>query len=290
VVGSEGTLGVLTEVTVRVRPLPTVRRYEGFVFDGWSRGAAVVRELAQHRVLADVTRLSDPNETEMAFALSGGWKTALVQRYLRLRGMVTPCLLILGWEGASKAEVAARRKATLRVLRDLKPVSLGTAVGEKWRHGRFAGPRQRDALMDLGVCVETLETATYWSTVDTLRSVVRAALQESLAEQGVLPLVACHISHAYETGASLYFTAIVPRDLADPIGQWQQAKAAACAAISSNGPLGTISHHHAVGVDHAPYLPAEIGTLGVDVLAAVKRELDPDGVLNPGKLVPRQTD
>jgi alkyldihydroxyacetonephosphate synthase len=248
----------------------------------------VVRELSQRRVLADVTRLSDPQETEMAFALSGGWKTALVQRYLRLRGMVTPCLLILGWEGASKAEVAARRKATLRVLRRLKPVSLGTPVGEKWRHGRFGGPRQRDALMDLGVCVETLETATYWSTVDTLRSVVRAALQESLAEQGVVPLVACHISHAYETGASLYFTTIVPRDLADPIGQWQRAKAAACAAISSNGPLGTISHHHAVGVDHAPYLPAEIGTLGVDVLAAVKRELDPEGVLNPGKLVPPQ--
>jgi len=290
VVGSEGALGVITEVTVRVRPLPTVRRYEGFVFDGWSRGAAVVRELAQHRVLADVTRLSDPHETEMAFALSGGWKTALVQRYLRVRGMVTPCLLILGWEGASKAEVDARRAATLRVLRDLKPVSLGTAVGEKWRHGRFGGPRQRDALMDLGVCVETLETATYWSTVDTLRSVVRTALQESLAAKGVVPLVACHISHAYETGASLYFTTIAPRDMDDPIGQWQRAKAAACTAISSNGPLGTISHHHAVGVDHAPYLPAEIGALGVDVLAAIKRELDPEGVLNPGKLVERQTD
>ncbi|HEV7650383.1 MAG TPA: FAD-binding oxidoreductase [Actinophytocola sp.] len=288
VLGSEGTLGVLTEVTVRVRPLPTVRRYEGFVFDGWSRGADVVRELAQHRVLADVTRLSDPQETEMAFAMSGGWKTALVQRYLRLRGMVNPCLLVLGWEGASKAEVAARRKATLRVLRGLKPVSLGTAAGEKWRHGRFAGPRQRDALMDLGVCVETLETATFWSTVDTLRSVVRAALQESLAARGAVPLVACHISHAYETGASLYFTTIVPRDTDDPIGQWQRAKAAACTAISSDGPLGTISHHHAVGVDHAPYLPAEIGALGVDVLAAVKRELDPEGVLNPGKLVPPQ--
>jgi alkyldihydroxyacetonephosphate synthase len=285
VVGSEGVFGVITEVTVRVRPLPNARRYEGFVFDGWSRGAEVVRELAQRRVLADVTRLSDPHETEMAFALSGGWKTALVRRYLRLRGMNDPCLLVLGWEGETDAEVASRRKATLRVLRGMRPVTLGRPVGEKWRHGRFAGPRQRDALMDLGVCVETLETAAYWSNVDTLRSVVRAALQDTLARPGVTPLVACHISHAYETGGSLYFTTIVPRDPDDPIGQWERAKAAACTAISSNSPLGTITHHHAVGVDHAPYLPAEIGPLGVDVLAAVKRELDPDGVLNPGKLL-----
>jgi alkyldihydroxyacetonephosphate synthase len=293
VVGSEGAFGVLTEVTVRVRPLPTVRRYEGFVLDGWSRGAAAVRELAQRRVLADVTRLSDPQETDMAFALSGGWKTAALRRYLRLRGVAEPCLLVLGWEGASKREIAARRENALRALRPLRPVTVGTAVGEKWRHGRFAGPRQRDALLDLGICVETLETATYWSTVDELRSAVRASLLESLGGPDGAPLVACHISHAYETGASLYFTTLAPRDAADPIGQWQRAKAAASTAISSahssassgGAPLGTISHHHAVGVDHARYLPAEIGPLGVDVLAAVKRELDPDGVLNPGKLV-----
>ncbi|HWM07113.1 MAG TPA: FAD-binding oxidoreductase [Actinophytocola sp.] len=286
-VGSEGAFGVITEVTVRVRPLPVVRRYEGFVLDGWTKGARAVRELAQRRVLADVTRLSDPQETDMAFALSGGWKTALMRRYLRLRGVSEPCLLILGWEGETSQEIAARRRATLRALRGLAPVSLGTVVGEKWRHGRFGGPRQRDALMDAGVCVETLETATYWSSLDTLRSAVRAALVSSLSAPGVTPLVACHISHAYETGASLYFTTIVPRQADDPIGQWERAKAAACTAISTNGPLGTISHHHAVGVDHAPYLPAEIGSLGVDVLAAVKRELDPEGVLNPGKLLDR---
>jgi alkyldihydroxyacetonephosphate synthase len=286
VVGSEGVFGVITEVTVRVRPVPAARRYEGFVFDGWARGAEAVRTLAQGRVLADVTRLSDPQETDMAFALSGGWKTALLRRYLRLRGVSDPCLMVLGWEGASKREVARRRKTTLRALRRLgKPVSLGTAVGEKWRHGRFSGPRQRDALLDMGVCVETLETATHWSTVDDLRSAVRGALLEKLTEPGIVPVVACHISHAYETGASLYFTTIVPRDAEDPIGQWQRAKAAASEAISSAGPLGTISHHHAVGVDHVPYLPAEIGPLGVDVLAAVKRELDPEGVLNPGKLL-----
>ncbi|HEX6360066.1 MAG TPA: FAD-binding oxidoreductase [Actinophytocola sp.] len=292
VVGSEGAFGVITEVTVRVRELPTVHRYEGFVLDGWEAGANAVRELAQKRVLADVTRLSDPRETEVALALSGGWKTALVRKYLRLREVGEPCLLVLGWESATAEELALRRHATMRVLRGaelaerpggrLRPVSLGTAAGESWRRGRFAGPRQRDVLLNKGFCVETLETAAYWSSLGQLRTAVRDALVDSLSAPGRTPIVACHISHAYETGASLYFTVLVPRDGDDPEGQWQRAKAAACEAI---GPLGTITHHHAVGVDHAPYLPREIGNLGMAVLSSVKYTLDPDGVLNPGKLL-----
>ena len=277
VVGSEGAFGVITEVAVRVRPLPTHRRYEGFVLDGWDNGADAVRALAQRRVLGDVTRLSDPTETDVALSLGGGWKTAALTRYLRLRGIAEPCLLILGWEGFSDAELKARRAASLRALRGLTTVSLGRPAGETWLRGRFSGPRQRDALMDIGVCVETLETATYWSTLGTLREAVRKALADNLSGA----VVACHISHAYETGASLYFTVLAPRKEDDPVGQWRRAKAAACEAISG---LGTISHHHAVGVDHAPYLGAEIGEIGVDVLRAVKRELDPAGVLNPGKL------
>lgn len=287
VVGSEGAFGVITEVTVRVRPLPVARRYEGFVVDGWDAGADAVRELAQSRVLADVTRLSDPAETEVALELAGGWKTAALRRYLRARRVGQPCLLILGWEAGSAAELSSRRQATLRALRAHRTVRLGRAAGEKWRHGRFAGPRQRDALLDAGVCVETLETATYWSRLGQLRKAVGVALRESLSGPGRTPVVACHLSHAYETGASLYFTVLVPRAQDDPVGQWQRAKAAACVAISSgpDGPLGTISHHHAVGMDHAPYLGAEIGSVGLEVLAAVKRTLDPSGVANPGKLI-----
>ncbi|MEU4738899.1 FAD-binding oxidoreductase [Actinosynnema sp. NPDC023658] len=275
VVGSEGALGVITEVALRVRPRPAVERYEGFVVDGWERGQAAVRELAQRRVLADVTRLSDVDETEVSLALSGGWKVTALKAYLRARGVRQPCLLILGWHGASEDDVKRRRAETLRGLRS---VSLGTALGEAWRHGRFNGPRQRDALMEVGVCVETLETATHWSKVSDLRAAVREALVDALGECVVM----CHISHAYETGASLYFTVLAARDATDPIGQWQVAKAAAGEAITG---LGTISHHHAVGADHAPYLEAEIGALGVEVLASVKRTLDPTGVLNPGKLI-----
>ncbi|WP_189061071.1 FAD-binding oxidoreductase [Longimycelium tulufanense] len=291
VVGSEGAFGVITEVTVRVRPVPTARRYEGFVLDGWERGVAAVRAMAQYRGLADVTRLSDVDETEVSLALSGGLRTAALRAYLRARRVRRPCLLILGWEVEDGRELAWKRMASLRVLREFDPVTLGRTAGESWRHKRFAGPRQRDALLDIGVCVETLETATHWSQIAALWSSVRGALVGSLTTENRCPVVMCHISHAYETGASLYFTAIVPRDPVDPVGQWQQAKAAACNAIAAHntawgGPTGTITHHHAVGTDHRPWLEGEIGAVGAEVLAAVKERLDPTGILNPGKLVP----
>lgn len=276
VVGSEGAFGVITEVSLRVRPRPVVERYEGFVVDGWEAGTAVVRALAQGRVLADVTRLSDEDETEVSLALAGGVKSAAVRAYLKARGVRRPCLLVLGWHAGSARELRARRAASLALVR--RAVRLGTPMGEAWRHGRFTGPRQRDVLLDVGVCVETLETATRWSRLTELRESVREALADALGTAVVM----CHLSHAYETGASLYFTVLAPRDADDPIGQWRVAKAAASEAIAG---VGTISHHHAVGVDHAPYLEAEIGALGVDVLTAVKWALDPTGVLNPGKLV-----
>ncbi|SEP90271.1 alkyldihydroxyacetonephosphate synthase [Lentzea albida] len=270
VLGSEGLFGVITEVSVRVRPKPYGPRYEGFVVDGWEAGVSLVRSLAQAGALADITRLSDVDETEVALALAGS-KADVVKKYLKLRGVKQPCLVILGWECRS-------RSATMSALSGHKVVRLGRAMGASWLHGRFNGPRQRDALLDAGVCVETLETATHWSRVSELRDAVRDALVAELGN----PVVMCHVSHAYETGASLYFTVLVPRDLDDPVGQWAKAKVAASEAISR---LGTITHHHAVGRDHLPWLEREIGAVGVDVLRAVKDRLDPTGILNPGKLI-----
>ncbi len=270
VLGSEGLFGVITEVTVRVRPKPYGPRYEGFVVDGWEAGVDLIRTLAQDGVLADVTRLSDVDETEVALELAGS-KAATVKKYLRLRGVKQPCLVILGWEHRS-------RSATMSALSGRKVVRLGRAMGAAWLHGRFNGPRQRDALLDAGVCVETLETATHWSRVSELRSAVRDALVGELGD----PVLMCHVSHAYETGASLYFTVLVPRDLADPVGQWERAKVAASEVVSR---LGTITHHHAVGRDHRAWLEREIGSVGVGVLRAVKERLDPTGILNPGKVV-----
>jgi alkyldihydroxyacetonephosphate synthase len=280
VVGSEGAFGIITEVTVRVRPAPRVHRYEAYAFDGWERGVTAVRALAQHGALATVTRLSDVDETEVALASSGGAGAQALRGYLAARGVRSPCLLVVGWEAVDAAALGRARAATRRVLRGQKRVTLGKAPGEAWLRGRFGGPRQRDALLDIGVCVETLETAAYWSSLGELREAVGSAVRGALPGRAV---VMCHVSHAYETGASLYFTVLTARSASDPVGQWQRAKAAACEAIERH--RGTITHHHAVGVDHAPYLEAEIGPLGVEVLAAVKRTIDPMNVLNPGKLL-----
>ncbi|GAA2783556.1 FAD-binding oxidoreductase [Saccharopolyspora taberi] len=282
-VGSEGALGVITEVALRVRPAPTAHRYEAWVLDGWQAGAEAVRALAQHRALADVTRLSDVDETEVQFELSGALKARALQTFLRGKGIIEPCLLILGWEAQSSGELKRRRAATLRGLDGVRAVRLGRKVGESWRTHRFAGPRQRDTLLDLGICVETLETAAHWSKLGDLRTAVRSAVVRAIGADRKAPIVMCHISHAYETGASLYFTVLASRDPEDPLGQWQRAKAAASEAIAEHG---TITHHHAVGTDHLPWLTGEIGAIGISVLAAAKRAVDPTGILNPGKLIP----
>jgi alkyldihydroxyacetonephosphate synthase len=141
----------------------------------------------------------------------------------------------------------------------------------------------RDALLDAGALAETLETATFWSGLERLYRAVGNALRESLAAQGTPPAVLCHISHVYPSGASLYFT-VACAQLPDPVGQWRAAKAAAGDAILAAG--GSITHHHGVGTDHLPWYEREIGALGLAALRAVKRELDPEGIMNPGVLIP----
>ena len=187
--------------------------------------------------------------------------------------------MIVGYEGDPET-VAAKQSAVTALLSGLGGTPAGEGPGEAWVHGRFAAPYLRDALLDVGVLVETLETATFWSNREALYAGVKSALESSLG-QGTLVL--CHISHVYETGCSLYFT-VAAKEGADPLAQWQDAKAAASDAIVAAG--ATITHHHAVGTDHKPWLEPEIGELGVSVLRAVKADLDPTGVLNPGVLIP----
>jgi alkyldihydroxyacetonephosphate synthase len=169
------------------------------------------------------------------------------------------------------------------VLRARGGTSLGAALAKQWAAHRYDGPYLRDPLLEAGALVETLETATSWSRLAELKQAVTEAVQAEFARYDSPALVLCHISHVYPTGASLYFT-IVGAQRGDAIAQWQAVKAAASEALV--GAAGTITHHHAIGVDHRPWLPREIGALGVEVLRAVKATLDPAGILNPGKLIP----
>jgi len=285
VLGSEGTLGLITRVTARVRPLPERRRYEAWMAADFASGAEVVRSLAQADVLPDVVRVSDQGETRLSLALSGtaGAKRALLSSYLRLRRRAAGCLIICGWEGEPEA-VERRRALSARVLRSGGAAALGVAPGRAWERGRYEAPYLRDELLDHGYLVETLETAHTWSRLGHLYDEVRAAIGAALATQGTPGIVICHLSHAYRDGASLYFTFLARRRPGAEVEQWRSVKAAACQAIVEAG--GTITHHHAVGRDHAPYMRAEVGELGIEVLRAVKERLDPTGIMNPGKLIP----
>jgi alkyldihydroxyacetonephosphate synthase len=284
-VGSEGTLGVITDVGVRVRPLPRKRHYQGWMAEDFEAGTQVVRALAHADALPDVTRVSDPEETRMSLAMSGmaGLKKSAFESYLRLRGRTGGCMLITGWEGETE-DVERRRSVSARILRSSGAVSLGTAPGKAWEHGRFEGPYLRDELMNLGYFVETLETSHTWSRYRQLYEAVRAALRGAMEAQGTPGIVMCHLSHAYRDGASLYYTFIAPSKPGAELDHWRAVKGAACDAIVATG--GTITHHHAVGRDHAPYMRAEVGEVGLDALRALKERLDPAGIMNPGKLLP----
>src|SRR3954454_13710413 len=281
VLGSEGTIGVVTEVTLRVRPTPANRHYEGWMVPSWDRGLDALRALTQRRDHPDISRLSDPDETQISLSLSssGGLTKRLLATYLRRRGIADGCLVVVGFEGDDD-DIRHRRRATRRVLRSAGGVSLGTRAGHSWEHGRFSGPRLRDAMLDAGVLAETLETATTWKRLPTTYDAVRAALLSSLGRS----LVGCHVSHLYETGASLYFTVLAAAEQGREVEQWTAAKRAANDAIVRTG--ATITHHHAVGTAHRHHVQAELGDVGVAALRAVKQQLDPAGILNPGKLLP----
>ena len=270
ILGSEGAFGVITELTLQVRPAPERRIYEGWRLADFPAGIAAFERLAQDGPVPTVVRLSDEPETALGLAQPGRLGAS----------SASGCLAIVGWEG-SFDDVRRRRELGAAVLREAGATPVEGA-GEGWEHGRYRGPYLRDALLDAGALVETLETATFWSSLPGLYEAVGSALRDALTEQGTPPVILCHISHVYPAGASLYFT-VTCAQRPDPTTQWNFAKAAASEAILAAG--ASITHHHGIGRDHRRWLAGEIGELGVAVLAAVKRELDPIGILNPGILV-----
>jgi alkyldihydroxyacetonephosphate synthase len=277
ILGSEGAFGVITSLTLAVRPAPAARVYDGWRFASFADGVRTVRALAQDGPRPTVLRLSDEAETALSLAQIGGGDESTA---------APGCLAIVGFEGSADA-VARRRSrvADLLAAAGAEPVA---GAGDSWSEGRYRAPYLRDALLDAGALVETLETACFWSSLHGLRDAVSAAVREALLSENppTPPVILCHVSHVYAAGASLYFT-VAAAQSDDPIEQWRRAKAAAADAIAAAG--ATITHHHGVGRDHVPWYEREIGELGVTALRAVKRTLDPAGILNPGVLLSAET-
>ena len=270
--GSEGVLGVITSVRVRVHPIPEAKIYEAFTFPSFTAGANALRAVEQTGTGPTVLRLSDEIESSVNL-------TSTDRIGEQDESEHTGCLAITVCEGTTQ-HARARHEETRALMLSLGGESLGEGPARAWEQGRFGAPVLRDSLMDAGALCETLETATDWSNVLRLKRAVGKALADALVADGTPALIMCHISHVYAEGCSLYFT-IVASAGEDPSARWRRAKTAATEAMTQHG--GTVTHHHAVGTDHLPWMGQEIGDLSLSVLKAVKRELDPQGILNPGK-------
>jgi len=287
IMGSEGRMGVLTEVKVRVTPLPEVEKfYVGFLPD-WASAVNCVRRLAQGKVQLSMLRLSNAVETETHLVLAGhpnlvGW----LERYLRVRGIgAGKCMVTFGVTG-SKAQCKAALAQANAVITAHGGVNAGTPLGRKWESTRFRSPYLRHGLWEHGVAVDTLETSADWKNVPALVQAIETSLRDAAATFGERIHVFTHLSHMYPQGSSIYTTYAFrcAASYGETRQRWAAMKKAASETIVKF--RSTISHQHGVGRDHAPYLAAEKGPLGTSAIHTLIAHFDPKGIMAPGVLLP----
>jgi alkyldihydroxyacetonephosphate synthase len=284
--GSEGRMGIITEVKVRVTRLPKKESFHVAFFPNWVDGITAVREIAQQKVPLSMVRLSNETETFTQLQLAGHpMAITALDTALKLRGAGRhKCMLTFGVTG-SKEQCRSAYDQALKIVRRHGGINTGTILGHKWEENRFKSPYLRHGLWTAGYAVDTLETCTDWSRVTTMLHAIESALTHALSDENETIHVFTHLSHIYSQGSSIYTTYLFrcADSYEKTLARWQKLKAAASAEIVRH--VGTISHQHGVGSDHAPYLPAEKGELGIAALQSLCHHFDPTGLLNPGKLL-----
>ena len=286
VLGSEGRLGLLTEATVRIAPWPEHEEFHAVFFPDRARAVSAVRAIAQSRLFLSMLRLSLPEETAINLAFARNRRAVtFLEKLLALRRIgEEKCLLLIGLTG-DRGLIDQTRGQVQALAHDYGGVHTGQGLGRQWRRSRFRTPYWRNELWERGYAVETVETATTWENVPALIDRLETTLRSGLAGRGETVHASTHLSHLYPHGSSIYTTFIfrLGKDAGETYDRWRVLKTAASRAIMAQG--GTISHHHGVGAEHRPYMEDEKGTLGVAALRQIMAGFDPDGLLNPGKLV-----
>lgn len=292
VLGSEGRLGLITEATVHVHRLPDERTILGYLFPDWHGALAAMNEIAASDVSPSVTRVSDARETQFSFATRKAGsaldkaKSAALKVFLRRRrgfDLSQMCLSFIGYEGTAE-HVKAQRKLVGSIVSRHGGVGIGASPGALYDQKKFDTPYIRDFLLDRGGLADVSETAAPWAQLEPLHHGVNRSAQEAFDEIGVRGWVMCHLSHSYHAGACLYFTFAFEQSRgADPLDQYDVVKRAVQQAFIDHG--GTLSHHHAVGLEHAPWLEADLSAPGVGMIRALFDGTDPGHNLNPGKIL-----
>ncbi|MEJ7805281.1 MAG: FAD-binding oxidoreductase [Telluria sp.] len=286
VLGSEGRLGILTEAAVRITRLPDYEAFHAVFFPNWEAAALATRTIAQAKLPLSMLRLSNGLETMTMLTLAGHKRLiGALETYLRWRGCDEgKCMLMIGVSGTKTAASAALGSA-LALAAKRGGVHVGRKMGDKWKQNRFRNVYLRNTAWQHGYAIDTVETAVDWPGVTPMMHAIEQAATEALAARGERVHAYTHLSHMYAQGASVYSTFVyrLSGTYEGDLARWRALKGAVSAAIVANG--GTISHQHGVGTDHAPYLEAEKGALGISAMQALFRHFDPEGRMNPGKLV-----
>lgn len=286
-IGSEGTLGIVTEAVMRVHKMPEQKLYLGFLVKEISQAVEVIRKCHDDHTRPTLFRVQDVHETELAFKLKTApegmqkWIQKIAKKIIQWRGYQTPCLVIAGFEGTPE-EVRFKSDFFKKKMKGEGAFALGPSVGKTWSKDKYNVPYLRDSLMDYGVIVDVAETATTWERIVSLYETTVRCMNEKFASLGVKGYIGCHLSHSYGTGACLYFTYACLEKTKD-LSQYYDLKTTITQHFVSQG--ATLSHHHAVGYEHKPWLKQEIGETGLGALQALKKHFDQNDFLNPGKLM-----
>ena len=285
--GTEGRMGIITEVKVRVTPLPEKESFHVLFFPNWEVALVAVREIIQSKMQLSMMRLSNKVETVTQLKLAGGERAiAVLEKYLDFRGVGEDKTMFTFGVTGTRGQCKSALKLTMKIAKRHGGVGTGTLLGKKWEHSRFRSPYLRHGLWDAGFAVDTMETAIDWVRVPEAVDGIQADIASALEDEDEPVHAFTHLSHMYGQGSSIYTTYIFRcgSSYDQTYARWEKLKAAGAEAIVRFG--GTISHQHGVGKDHAKYLPAEKGELGMEAIRGLVKLFDPQQQMNPGKLIP----
>ena len=293
-IGSEGILGVITEVVVQVHHKPEKEDWHGWLFPDFKSGLDAIHECHRGDCMPTVTRLNDPKKTALSFAFKHpktGIKDKIAKAFKWYIGNVKKidfnqcCLMVVKYEGTPQAFNRIKNRVTA-IYKKHRGVCLGAEPGRSFAKVKFDFPHLRDYVMDRSIMADVSETATTWDNLRTLHESGLADVEQAIKDTGVDAWVGCHLSHSYRTGASLYFTFGCLQREGREIEQYLYVKKAAEDAFMKNG--GTLSHHHAVGTEHLPWVEEDLSPTGLKAVKALKAGLDPNDIMNPGKIIPSE--